>query len=76
MADVFDILKIQSTTITNLIHDIIRFRVDIEVVVRENDGSRMLGANEAIDVINQDKVKDKLSSQNFKVSKVTKGEIR
>ena len=51
------------------------FRIDIEVVVRENDGSTTLSAKDAVDVINQEKVKEHLKSQNFEVSKVALGEL-
>ena len=49
--------------------------MDIEVVVRENDGSRTLSANEAIDVISQDEVKEQLESENFKINKIAKGKL-
>ena len=56
-------------------NDCIFFRVDIEVVVREEVGGKMLSASEAIDLINQDKVKGNLKSENYRVSKVAKGEL-
>ena len=55
--------------------DFVFSRVDIEVVVREKDDGRALSANEAIDVLNQERVKDHLKSQNYKVNKVTMGEL-
>jgi len=45
-------------------------KIDIEVVVRENDGSTTLSAEDAVDVINQEKVKRQLKAENFEVSKV------
>ena len=50
-------------------------RIDIEVVVRENDGSTTLSAEDAVDVINQEKVKRQLKAENFEVSKVAMGEL-
>ena len=52
------------------------FRVSIEIVLREKGNGKTLSAEEAIDLINQDKVKNKLESQNFKVHKVDQGELK
>ena len=59
-----------------LIHFFINFRIDIELVVRENDGSRALSAKESVSVINQEKVKKQLKLSNFKVSKIALGKLK
>ena len=56
-----------------LIQFFINFRIDIKLVVRENDGSRTLNAKETVSVISQEKVKKQLKLSNFKVSKITLG---
>lgn len=48
-------------------------RVDIEIVIRDDSSGTTLSAREAVDLMNQKDVRNRLEAKKFKVSRVNQG---